>query len=974
MTLMPSGGSLKVGPGGTRIQLERSGRASLTLTVPEIVRLNGGIYPISAKSGAANLGTLELLKTTTAPTLTDGIVLASAVYGTDDSYRPFSFVGYDGTKGFVPVTTYSGLLKQVATSATVSDTALTGLRVDAATATLSGTATVKSLILNNTSSARAIVTGGALSVPDEMFIWNNTSWNQDDYNMIYRGGRIESPLQGSGTIQIGASEKNGGVGGPYLEFVPASPSFTGTVRIHSGRVEAANNGAFGAGTVEVHGNAACGGTFFNTRSGAVYTNAFKLSGMGWGASYGAVTAVRDLSFDGPVELIGDARIQSLRYAAAVNFNNTVSGVGRLETLATAGRIVLKKPSTYQGGTLISMGTLEVSGEGTLGAGDVVNNGVLIFSVSSDTVVTNDISGTGAIWIGGPGKVTFSGKVTCSGGVQTLPNATGSASGAVSSLGSEGVVSAADGTVANVLSGTGSVAVASGSVTVNGGTFGGVISGSGGLIKAGLKPLMLYGKNTYSGSTLISEGTLKLAGTAPLVTDGLQYRLDAQNFQSLTTNGDGRVTQWNTQTSTVVFAQADATYSPVYKTDGLNGLPSLSFAGKTNRMYTATSVVCRSVFIVNKPDWANSQNLAGIWGRKDGDGGIRRDSTSASWQFPGDSNSFASWQCYVNGVATASIASGTPHVLSVVSSSAQTWSTAIGNYWALSEGLNRSYAGEIGEVLVYSGELYPADRAQVEQFLFNRWNLPGAKAAVTENVLPTGTALTLTDFGTLDLNGINQTVGSLAGGGSIINSGTAAILTVGSDNTDTVFTGSFGSGITLIKTGTGTLRLTTPLPAGMKVKVLDGVLALPVDNSIAELEVAGTVDMDGRTLTVAKLSGSGQIVDGVLRVTESVTPVAANGYATLSVPADTQLAGSLTVRIGPNAGADCIQGAGTLSLSSLSLTAVKQGALNSPAHTVVRAGTVSGSFVSVNLPSGAGVRYTATHTDVTFAIGTRLILR
>ena len=81
MTLMPSGGSLKVGPGGTRIQLERSGRASLTLTVPEIVRLNGGIYPISAKSGAANLGTLELLKTTTAPTLTDGIVLASAVYG-----------------------------------------------------------------------------------------------------------------------------------------------------------------------------------------------------------------------------------------------------------------------------------------------------------------------------------------------------------------------------------------------------------------------------------------------------------------------------------------------------------------------------------------------------------------------------------------------------------------------------------------------------------------------------------------------------------------------------------------------------------------------------------------------------------------------------------------------------------------------------------------------------------------------------
>jgi autotransporter-associated beta strand protein len=66
--------------------------------------------------------------------------------------------------------------------------------------------------------------------------------------------------------------------------------------------------------------------------------------------------------------------------------------------------------------------------------------------------------------------------------------------------------------------------------------------------------------------------------------------------------------------------------------------------------------------------------------------------------------------------------------------------------------------------------------------------------------------------TLDLNGFNNTIGSLSGTGIVVNNGTAAAtLTVGSDNTNSVFSGVLEDGSTatlaLTKVGTGTLTLT-----------------------------------------------------------------------------------------------------------------------------------------------------------------------
>src|SRR5262249_34972315 len=73
-----------------------------------------------------------------------------------------------------------------------------------------------------------------------------------------------------------------------------------------------------------------------------------------------------------------------------------------------------------------------------------------------------------------------------------------------------------------------------------------------------------------------------------------------------------------------------------------------------------------------------------------------------------------------------------------------------------------------------------------------------------SLAPTG-ALTVNAGGTFDLNSFNQTIGSLAGAGSV-TLGTAT-LTTGSDNTSTTFSGTISGTGGLTKIGTGALTLT-----------------------------------------------------------------------------------------------------------------------------------------------------------------------
>ncbi len=189
---------------------------------------------------------------------------------------------------------------------------------------------------------------------------------------------------------------------------------------------------------------------------------------------------------------------TIKMAGGINMvvNSTVTGTnglvkGGLGTLTLAGN------NTYSGGTTITVGTMQVGnggGTGTLGAGGVTNNGTLAFNRSDTVVVGNLITGTGSVRQSGPGTViltadnTYSGPTVISNGTLQVGNGgtTGSVGpGNINNHGTFAVDRSDDVQLDNVISGTGV------------------------LEQLGAGTLILTAGNTYSGGTVISNGTLQV---------------------------------------------------------------------------------------------------------------------------------------------------------------------------------------------------------------------------------------------------------------------------------------------------------------------------------------------------------------------------------------------------------------------------------------------------------------------------------
>ncbi len=133
------------------------------------------------------------------------------------------------------------------------------------------------------------------------------------------------------------------------------------------------------------------------------------------------------------------------------------------------------------------------------------------------------------------------------------------------------------------------------------------------------------------------------------------------------------------------------------------------------------------------------------------------------------------------------------------------------------------------------------------------------AAQTGGKLPSMTAVNLTASGaTLDLTGLPQTIGSLAGvtGSSVLSD---AALTVGGNNTSTVFDGVVSGSGSLTKVGTGTMTVgggntytgPTVVNAGT-VQLASGGL-LP--STSLQLASGGTFDLNGNPQTMPTLTGA-----------------------------------------------------------------------------------------------------------------------
>ncbi|HCM3060331.1 TPA: autotransporter-associated beta strand repeat-containing protein [Salmonella enterica subsp. enterica serovar Hato] len=188
----------------------------------------------------------------------------------------------------------------------------------------------------------------------------------------------------------------------------------------------------------------------------------------------------------------------------------------------AGTLILNAENTYTGGTTISGGTLVATNVDALGSGDVTDDATL--ELNTGGTFDNAISGSGQVVKSGDDVLTLSGANSYSGGT----------------LISDGTLVAS-----NV------EALGTGDVTDNatlelntGGTFDNAISGSGKVEKSGDDALTLSGANTYTGGTLISDGTLVASNVEALgtgdVTDNAVLELNTGGDFDNAISGSGQV--------------------------------------------------------------------------------------------------------------------------------------------------------------------------------------------------------------------------------------------------------------------------------------------------------------------------------------------------------------------------------------------------------------------------------------------------
>ncbi len=120
---------------------------------------------------------------------------------------------------------------------------------------------------------------------------------------------------------------------------------------------------------------------------------------------------------------------------------------------------------------------------------------------------------------------------------------------------------------------------------------------------------------------------------------------------------------------------------------------------------------------------------------------------------------------------------------------------------------------------------------------------GTLQAGAANAFSASSAFTVAGGATLDLASFDQTIGSLAGGGSVTLG--SATLTTGTDNTSTTFSGTMSGIGGLTKVGAGTLTLSGANIYFGGTTINAGTLAVSADNNLGN--GSGTLALGGGTL-------------------------------------------------------------------------------------------------------------------------------
>ena len=305
-------------------------------------------------------------------------------------------------------------------------------------------------------------------------------------------------IDSSYTLQIGTGSTNGTLGS-------GSVSNAGILSFNRSDLYTASNAISGAGALRQIGTGTTILLGSNSSSGTTTVTNGMLQ-IGNGGTSGSVGS-------GAISLSG-AGLLVFNRADSVTITNSIGGGGGALMQMGGGTLIVTGRGASYGQTVISDGTLQIGdggANGSIGAGAITNNSVLVINSSTNVTFANSqaIRGTGVLIQMGTGtttlvasNTTYSGGTLISGG--TLQVGGGGSGSQYDTNGSLGT-----GNVTNNATLAFSRRIASDTASNN-------ISGTGALTVSGNSTaLTLAGSNSYSGLTTINSGNSLRIGTGSI---------------------------------------------------------------------------------------------------------------------------------------------------------------------------------------------------------------------------------------------------------------------------------------------------------------------------------------------------------------------------------------------------------------------------------------------------------------------------
>ncbi|HZZ78560.1 MAG TPA: autotransporter-associated beta strand repeat-containing protein [Gemmataceae bacterium] len=959
---------------GASIYKNGSGTVTLTAanTLTGVTVITGGTLSISddnnlggtTKLGPNSIqfqGTTGILQTTGTPTINSsrGMVLVEDGHTTGSGTIDVS----SGTL------TYDGVIKDIYSGLATGNL----IKIGAGTLSLGGSSTYSgttSIKAGTLSAGNIVVSGGSSNLGNatSAVVLGGTSTTG---TLSYTGGTA-SYIRGF-TVNAGGGEIDVTTGGHVLTIGTGGISTAGTLTV-GGAGDTTISSVIGSGaggltktgtgtlTLSNNSNTYSGPTFVSQGTLAdgianalPVTTALTVNGTGTFDLASFAQQVGSLS-DGSVSTgtVTDS-------AGAATFTDNDAGTHIFSGLITgslaftfsgSGRLTLSNASnSYSGQTKVLAGTLVVGadapsgGDGALGhtttavlVGDTTGTkaaSLLIggaFTVYRDVTVQTGSSGAktlggstanasvfdGLVTLNDPvtltaepsDTVTFSGKLTGSGGITKIGNGTvvlgnntddnagtTTVTGGTLQLGASDVLPDTTGVTINggatldlasfsdtvnavhLVLGNISDTVTGGTLTstttfdVRSGSVSAVLDGTAGLTKTTSNPVTLSAANLYSGTTTISDGTL-LIGAANALPIGTTLNVNS----TLDLNGNSQEVAQITSslgTGTVTDNGAAATFT-------VNNAGLDSYNGTITGTNLSLSKSGGGTLTLTKANTYGGTTTISAGTVAAGHSNALPSTTSLAVDGTFDLNGF--------GQQVASVTSAGAGIVT---------NSGLAATFTINNAAPDSYAGTIaGNLTLAKSGVGLLTLTQTNSYTGATTISAGtlANGSGSANVLPTTTALTVSGTGTFDLAGFAQQVSSLSDGGVstgiVTDSGLAATFTVNDAGPHT-YSGTLAGTLALTKLGAGTLTLSNVANSYTgPTQISAGTLSVPKlanAGSNSSIGAGSTIQLGNGTAATLSYTGFSDSTDRGIAIMGTGGTIQNKGTGTLTFtgPIDNQ---------------------------------------------------------------------------------------